>query len=56
MRDTKEMLEEKKRHKWFTGLHNSALRQIQTLQSDSWLNGVAFPAFEVTSSADTFVW
>lgn len=56
MRDTKEMLEEKKCHKWFTGLHISALSQIQTLQSDSWFSGRAFPAFEVTFPADTFVW
>lgn len=42
MRDTKEMLEEKKCHKWFTGLHISALSQIQILQSDSWLSGGAF--------------
>lgn len=34
----------------------SALSQIQTLQSGSWLCGGAFPAFEVTFPADTFVW
>lgn len=56
MRDSKEMLEEKKCHKWWTGFRISALSQIQTLQSDSWLSGGAFPAFEVTFSADTFAW